>query len=204
MGIILIALLLTAHPISSQLVKAKTETKARAPFNFRKTRWGMSVSEVKSSERSKPLTTFTSEGELCVMFEATIDEIDGTSVYYKFDRGKLVEGGYLFDADNIGRTSWAPDYDHIKSLLSIRYGSPDEDQRNWQNADMEQAVQDDEGMGIELGVLDLDARWDANSSIIQEELGLSDNQVSFSVRYRSSKFLASSTATKTKAEASQF
>ena len=60
--------------------------------NFRETKWGMSVEEVKNAEKS----TFKSEGNNSLAYTSNLLGND-CHIFYYFESGKLIQACYFFD-----------------------------------------------------------------------------------------------------------
>jgi|GEM_PF-85322 len=92
-------------------------------YNFRKAKWGMSVKQVKKTEKG-PIT-----------FEGWVKELGGydleydgyvsdriCTIAYLFRDNKLVEASYIFQLDYDNYSLWYMDYDFFERLLKEKYG----------------------------------------------------------------------------------
>lgn len=100
------------------------------PYDFRKTRWGMSIEEVKRSENSKP-TDGTKVGRF--YFLHYVDTFVGLEVEldYTFEENLLTNAKYIFN-DNISEEIEPIEYfNRIKDSINKEYGDPRQYSEAW-------------------------------------------------------------------------
>lgn len=90
-----------------------------AEFDFRKTFWGMTRSDVKISEKSYPL----SENETYITYDDTFMSLQAT-VGFHFLEDSLIEAGYAFREFYPDRALYICEYERVKSALAKIYGAP--------------------------------------------------------------------------------
>ena len=94
--------------------------------DFRKTTWGMSQSQVKSSESDK-LVNETSD---LLVYKTTLASFDAY-VGYIFAGGKLTRAKYIVAENHSNNNDYISDYDMLNALLKKKYGNPIEDETYW-------------------------------------------------------------------------
>lgn len=95
-------------------------------FDFRQTRWGMSQSEVKSSEKGTP----TDERTEVITYVHEFGKMNVLTGYV-FESGKLVSGGYVVLDRNEDLDDYIRDYENLKKSLIGQYGKPYVDESVW-------------------------------------------------------------------------
>lgn len=93
------------------------------PYDFRKTRWGMSIEEVKRSENSKPADG-TKVGRF--YFLHYVDTVAGleAELNYTFEENLLTDAKYIFN-DNLSKEIEPTEYfNRIKDSINKEYGEP--------------------------------------------------------------------------------
>ena len=81
-------------------------------FKFRKTRWGMTMDEVKSSEDISP----SKEKDGFILYNEQFEGIPSTMGYIFVD-GKLIKAAYLFNERYQNPDDYIVTYERIKGLL---------------------------------------------------------------------------------------
>ena len=91
----------------------------RPPFDFRKTRWGMSREEVMKAEVDGPQF----ETENSVEYVRFIGDLHAQT-NYKFQDDKLIRGGYYFPTEYEDKNEYIETYEHLKERMIKAKGSP--------------------------------------------------------------------------------
>ena len=99
-----------------------------AKYDFRKTNWGMSKEQVKTTEDKKP----DFEDNTMLSYEVTISEKDFECAYL-FLEDKLYGSGYLFFEEHTNKNLYIDDYEELKEILTKEYGKPKIDKVTWKN-----------------------------------------------------------------------
>ena len=120
-SILLIILCILA--VSTLILFAK-----EAKYDFRKTNWGMSKEQVKTTEDKKP----DFEDNTMLSYEVTISEKDFECAYL-FLEDKLYGSGYLFSGEHTNKNLYIDDYEELKEILTKEYGKPKIDKVTWKN-----------------------------------------------------------------------
>jgi hypothetical protein len=157
-------------------------------FDFRKTKWGMYVKEVASSEDSKPAhTPFVSmfrDPDDCLFYEV---ELMGRPMQltYEFSKGKLIAAHYeLFNRYNGDENRHITDFVDFKLKLQEKYGVPKKDEINWKN-DRFKDKPEDYWRAIFYSELEYRAKWDTLRTEIELCLTGGFGAVNFSISYES-------------------
>jgi len=88
-------------------------------FDFRKTFWGMTRSDVKISENTYPL----SENETHITYDDTFMSLRAT-VGFHFMDDLLIEAGYAFREFYTDRALYISAYERVKLMITQIYGAP--------------------------------------------------------------------------------
>lgn len=127
-------------------------TKATA-ICFRKANWGMTKDQVRETEYSE----HDSDHDNILMYKGTLGT-QSVNIGYVFAESQLVRGVYLVTTDHANSNDYITDYDSMKSLLTKKYGEPEEDEVVWKN-DLYQDDPQQHGMAISAGHLALYSSW---------------------------------------------
>jgi len=122
--------------------------------NFRKTRWGMSLEEVKNSERLKKL----SETEDNLMYQTTVMGRK-VLVIYLFVHNRLARTMYALAETHINPNDFITDYKRFKEILTKKYGASKRDKMIWKD-DLFKEDPSKWGVAISMGHLMYIALWD--------------------------------------------
>ena len=146
-------------------------------YTFRKTKWGMSIDDVKSSE---PLDVFKENGELLGYKTSVI----GKNVFlaYFFIDNKLVRARYVLAESHSNNNDYITDYNDFKKILVKKYGIPKKDEALWKN----NLYQDDYshwGTAISIGHLIYLSSWETDNTEINNVLMGDNFDISCMVEY---------------------
>lgn len=150
-------------------------------FTFRKTKWGMSKSDVKNSE---PLKLFQEEDDLLVYKTKVLNK--NVFVGYVFIDNQLVRTKYVLAESHSNQNDYIDDYLSFKAILEKKYGKPVDDQTIWRN-DLYKSEYSDWGMAISIGHLVFHSTWITSSTEIMNILSGDNYEISCEVEYRSTK-----------------
>jgi len=128
-------------------------------YDFRKTRWGMSMKDIIQAE-GKPDTIMTLDAhrKLMIYDNRTIAS-KKTLIGYILAYNQLVRANYLFKISHSNTNLYMQDYQEIKKLLQAKYGKPKEDEVIWLN-DLYKDDPEHWGFAISMGHLRYFASWD--------------------------------------------
>jgi hypothetical protein len=97
-------------------------------YDFRETRWGMSVKEVRASEGSRLLIKEGGKKEYRLVYSTSIADLEG-SIVYLFSEYKLRKAAYRFSIDESGEA--LQKFWYLKNILSEKYGQPQRTKRTY-------------------------------------------------------------------------
>ena len=150
-------------------------------FTFRKTKWGMSESDVKASE---PLEIAES-GDGWFSYKTNVLGKDVYVVYIFIDN-QLVRSRYILAESYTNNNNYIDVYQSFKSILEKKYGKPVEDQTIWMDDNYKNDYSD-WGMAVSLGDLTFYSTWINNSTEITNTLSGNNFSITCCVEYRSTK-----------------
>lgn len=154
-------------------------------FDFRKTRWGMSRSEVLAAEEydlHEGEKVFTSKTHHQL---ADFDAVIG----YVFTDDRLVRAGYIIDEKHTNRNDHIHDYTTLKKLLTKKYGEPIEDEVLWFN-DLYRDDVEQWGTAVSIGHLNFYSQWDLEETMIMLLLTGENFDTNHKIEYKSKKLAA--------------
>lgn len=160
-------------------VSDASEPKEDIDYDFRKSRWGDSKSEVIASEGTEP--DINQEG--IIGYETNTAGLDMIAAYI-FVSDQLVRAKYIITEKHANATDFISDYDKIKELLSKKYGAPDRDENLWKN-DLYRDDYEDWGMAIKVGHLVYYAMWKSERTDIGLVLTGDNYRIDFTMEYSS-------------------
>ncbi|MAT38864.1 MAG: hypothetical protein CL946_04595 [Ectothiorhodospiraceae bacterium] len=150
-------------------------------YDFRKTRWGMTIDEVKATEDAEPSWEFSSGNFHVLRYDVVMADMNATCSY-DFMYGKLWSAGYSFDTEHKDKNLYIADYEKIKALLSKEYGQPDKDYHVWKN-DLYKDNPEAYGTAISLDHLTLFTYWNKRSTTIGLMLSGHNSKAGVSVHF---------------------
>ncbi len=89
-------------------------------FNFRQTKWGFTMEQVKENERLE----LVMEQDTLLGYSAQLQGINCLLGYF-FNSDRLAKTMYIFQDEHIEENEYINDYRKIKAYLSRTYGTPD-------------------------------------------------------------------------------
>jgi len=103
-----------------------TSVGANPPYDFRKTKWGMSEGEIRRIESQPLLRVNRAETSKFLTYKGKVAEMD-CEIWYMFVNNKLIKGGYYFtDPYYSTRDLLSDPYRKLENLLSEKYGKQEE------------------------------------------------------------------------------
>lgn len=130
-----------------------TEGQDSEKHNFRRTKWGFTVDQVRASEESQAIH----QTDDVLVYEDRVADKD-FNVAYIFVSNKLVRAKYILKERHSNKADYLLDYATLKKVLKEKYGSPDEDESMWRN-DLYKDDSDHWGMAVSVGHLILWSKW---------------------------------------------
>lgn len=129
-------------------------------FNFRKSKWGMSMQQVKESE---PLEIAHSEENILGYKVKVLDK--DVHLGYIFVENKLVRAKYVLAEEHSNKNDFINDYKLFQSILIIKYGKPLKDDIYWRN-NLYKKDPSNWGTAISVGHLSYFSKWDTGDTEI--------------------------------------
>lgn len=130
---------------------------------FRETKWGDTIEEVKKSESGNYIGQNEISGMQVIIYDGTVANID-TQIAFFFIDNELVRGGYVFTEIYLSTGQYVEDYRKVKRIITSVYGDPKTDRKNWNNETMKEYS--DEVTAISLGHLSLISAWETEDTKI--------------------------------------
>ena len=151
-------------------------------FDFRKSKWGASRETVKKSEEA----TFLDETTDVLMYrDIKVAGLDA-SLGYVFKDSKLAQGIYSFTEKHSNDNLYIDDYNKIKKALTEKYG---EGKENWSwDDDLFKDDEDNYGLAISAGHLEIVTRWVTEKSQIVLSLHGDNYEINLTLGYMDIKY----------------
>jgi hypothetical protein len=121
--------------------------------NFRKSTWGMNISQVKMVETSELIQ----EKENSLAYNSILADFE-VLVGYIFAGNKLTRGKYILMEKHSNNNDYISDYNTLKGLLTKKYNEPSQDEKVWKN-DLYKDDYQNWGMAISIGHLIYYSSW---------------------------------------------
>jgi hypothetical protein len=150
-------------------------------YTFRKTKWGMSIEQVKSSE---PLEV-AKEVKNFLRYKTTVIGKD-VLVIYIFVDNQLVRARYALAEPHTNKNDFITDYNDFKEILTKKYGKPKQDEKLWKD-DLYKEDYSDWGLAISIGHLIYFSVWETEDTEIRDVLMGENYDISCIVEYASKK-----------------
>jgi hypothetical protein len=152
-------------------------------YNFRKTKWGMSMQQVKESE---PLEIDHSNDKLLRYKSIALDK--NVYIIYGFVDDKLFRARYVLAEGHSNNNDYIDDYNAFKNILTTKYGKPIYDKVIWKTNLYKRDPQH-WGLAIALGHLSYFSKWIKDDTEIVCALMGDNNEITCGVEYQSIKLL---------------
>lgn len=149
-------------------------------YDFRKADWGMSLKDVKASEKEK----VHSQEDTYVIYKTSVAGLDTMFAYYFTESGKFYRAMYIFTESHTNKNKFINDYDSIVKLLTEKYGAPKTSESYWNN-DLYQGDYSKKGFAVSLGHHSRHDIWDIGTATIYASLTGDNYEISHQVIYES-------------------
>ncbi|MFC1607221.1 hypothetical protein ACFL47_04550 [Candidatus Latescibacterota bacterium] len=151
-----------------------------APFDFRKTRWGMTREDVMKAEGPADDTVAVSDSLIYTR------QLLGKDVRltYMFTNSTLVGSSYLFLTVHEKNTDYMTVYEEISEALKKKYGYPRENNIIWHN-DYFKEDPDSYGIALGIGHLAFSSRWESVKTKVLSTLEGENGEIRHMIEYRS-------------------
>lgn len=150
---------------------------------FRDFDWGTTKEMVLKSE-GDPIE----ESEDGLIYDGEIADYD-VFILYEFIDGGLQAGFYIFQKKHSNELQYISDFENVKSLLSKRYGAPDDKKsRLVLNYDTENNQYIDEGTKLSTGAIAFQSTWSLENLNILYKLAGNNYEISHGLVYKSKEY----------------
>lgn len=175
-----------SNPSTAQPPSSSTAPTPNTLPDFRKTNWGMTVSQVKATEQGKPKADFPTGKRTVVVY---VDSVKGLScdVVYIFVSDKLVRAKYLVTTEHSNKTEYLSDFDKLSDSLKEKYGKPESEDTFWSN----KLYKDDPsewGMAVAVGHLVKYTHWELPKTTLVLSITGDNYEITLAVEYASTEF----------------
>jgi len=158
-----------------------TEVRNEEKYDFRKAKWGDSISQVKANEKGNGRET--PEGDY-LMYEDNVANLK-CDAYYVFAYGELVRAGYIFRESHSNRNQYIDDYLKINNALKETYGIPKKDyKKNWDKS-LFKNDREHWRLAISTGDLTIYSKWENEDTDILLWLSGDNYKITHKVEYSS-------------------
>lgn len=148
-------------------------------FHFRKTNWGMSKRQVKTTESLQ----IEEESDDVLVYGGQLLGRNAFIVFL-FVNGKLARGRYVISQEHSNLTDFITDYDALRNSLMKKYGEPEQSQTVWKN----ELYKDDPsewGDAISYGHLVYYSTWENSETIVSLILCGENYEIQLTIEYES-------------------
>ncbi len=152
--------------------------------DFRQTRWGMSMDEVKASEGSSPdyKGTVTGTGAEYIGYDTQLMGNDAIVVFY-FGKDGLYQARYIWTEKHSNDSFYINDYNDVKKQLTKKYGNPLFDNESWDTSAHESYYKDRKGDALSYGYLSYLTYYVTDRTAIMMSMDADNYKVSFIIDY---------------------
>lgn len=161
----------------------ENEIKNEKSYDFRKTYWGMSKSEVKQNENA----SIIEETDETLQYMTNLDN-DKVTLVYSFVDDKLISALYFFNNSYQNPNKYIYDYERINSFLKRKYGKTSNqlDEQEWSNT-LFKNDPENWGLAVSIGQLVYVNYWSKESTQIIHMLTGENYNIRHHIQYRSKK-----------------
>lgn len=152
----------------------------KGPFDFRRTRWGMSKNDVKLREDSK----LEFEKDDVLLYESLILSMK-VKIYYIFVNDRLVRSKYIINEEHSNKNENVDDFFGIVDDLKNKYGKPTK--QDTYNKSRLYKDYDDRGMAYATGGRATFVEWNTNETTIIALLTGDKFEIQSEIEYTSKK-----------------
>lgn len=167
----------TSKDISTIVHELKTGTTS----DFRKVRWGMSVAQVKQTEKLKLLK----EGKESLKYDYTLIGMK-CKIFYHFKAGKLTSARYTIQQKHHDPAIFNKDFITLKKHLRLMYGAPATIQDNWKN-DQFKSDESKWGFAVSIGFLTRMVIWRTGETKVVLQMEGQNHEIFINIKYVSIK-----------------
>ncbi|MFC1476728.1 hypothetical protein ACFL5S_02065, partial [Fibrobacterota bacterium] len=167
----------TSKDISTIVDELKTST----TDDFRSVRWGMTVAQVKQTEKLKLL-----EEEMeSLKYDYTLIGMK-CNILYHFKAGKLASARYTIQQKHHDPALFNKDFVSLKKHLRLMYGAPATIQDNWGN-DQFKSDESKWGFAVSIGFLTRLVTWRTGETKVALQMEGQNHEIFINIKYASLK-----------------
>jgi hypothetical protein len=153
------------------------------PTDFRSATWGMSPSQLKSTESGKPSFETRQGSRMMIWYTDSIAGLD-SNVVYIFAYEKLARAKYVIKVDHTNKNDYLSDFRMLWKSLSEKYGKPTTEHTFWKN-DLYKNNPNDWGMAVAVGHLVKFSDWETPTTLIILRLTGDNFKIQLGIEYSS-------------------
>ena len=154
-------------------------------FDFRKTKWGMTISQVKAIESIKPSAVTKDKSKTLLIYKDTIAGLS-CKVVYIFSQNKLIRSKYMVTKEHTNKNDYLSDYNSLSSALTEKYGPPESEDTFWEN-DLFKDDYSGWGTAVSVGHLSKFTEWKTQATDIILYLHGENYNINLGIEYLSVK-----------------
>lgn len=178
-------------PKPNQEVESKIEVSEEEIFqienpDFRNTKWGMSIDEVKSSEK----LNVVEEQKYLLIYQDTIVNLS-TNVAFQFKNEELIAGMYQFTQQHSNNNLFYDDYKTLVETYTKKYGEPSESHEQWSD-NLMKGDPSNIGTALAVGHVLFVTKWETDTTKIGIILNGDNYKVKLNVLYQPIDYISES------------
>ena len=153
--------------------------------DFRKTRWGMSITEVKSTETGKLLQDTSIDSDKELVYAGKVAGVK-CNIHYGFTHGTLTSAAYDLKDRHSNYHLYIRDYNKITEILDKKYGKSQE-KKAWRNPKSiyREPAHRNDGMAIAIGDLLIGNQWETINTTISAYISGNNFRITTLIGYES-------------------
>jgi len=156
--------------------------------DFRETKWGMSVSDVKRAEKAKIVTEQEMGTFDAIYYKTTINQLE-TMIMYAFFKKELVSSAYYFALSAPSNTdSLIEDYIKIQKVYQQKYGEILNGYDIYSTDGPDPTSYEEVVKGLEKGSVALISKWEFGDTTLELSLMKDDKKLQVKALYRGVKY----------------
>ncbi|MCK4664496.1 MAG: hypothetical protein KAT68_16625 [Bacteroidales bacterium] len=153
---------------------------SKEEFTFRKTKWKMTVDEVKFIEGNPD-----DETENYIIYNnQLIGNKYKAKIAYIFIEDKLVRSKYILNDEHTNKNQYVLDFMAVTNILENKYGKPIEKDFLWKN-DLYKGDTDDYGFAVSIGHLIIYYKWRTKYTDITAQISGDNYEILSQIEYKS-------------------
>jgi len=176
---------LIERPATEQIVGTPEEPEDLGPFDFRMTRWGMSMEQVEAAEKRDGLTP-REYGDGGMIYNVEINT-NNFGLLYQFTDDRLASANYILHENFTNKNNYIQIFERLKAQLTENYGKPINEKTVWNNS-LFRNNPEDIGTAYSVGHVLSFAKWQTDSMDISAIIHGEKYKINVVVEYTSKEF----------------